>query len=154
MSPFEMVGSSMNPTFIEWDYLLAEKIDNKKSFERWDLIVFKTPWKNALSIKRIIWLPGETLKIQENNVYICKNNACEKIKEEYLGKDKKTEVRHWIKEFKINNGYFVMWDNRWFSTDSRYCFQLDCYESAIYEVPYENVIWKIFIRLFPNFKFF
>jgi signal peptidase I len=154
MSSFEMVGSSMNTTFMEWDYLLAEKIDNKKLFERWDLIVFKTPWKEALTMKRIIWLPGETVKIQENNVYICKNNACEKITEEYLGKDEKTEPRCGIEEFKINNGYFVMWDNRAFSTDSRCCFWLDCFEGTTYEVPYENVIWKIFIRLFPNFKIF
>jgi hypothetical protein len=47
-----------------------------------------------------------------------------------------------------------MWDNRAFSTDSRCCFWLDCFEGTTYEVPYENVIWKIFIRLFPNFKIF
>jgi hypothetical protein len=65
-----------------------------------------------------------------------------------------TDTRCGINDFKVINWYFVMWDNRSFSTDSRCCFGLDCYVWASYEVPYANIIWKVYLRMFPNFGFF
>jgi hypothetical protein len=48
----------------------------------------------------------------------------------------------------------VLWDNRGFSTDSLCCFGLECYEDSNYEVVDEDIIWKVFLRLFPRVKFY
>jgi hypothetical protein len=45
-------------------------------------------------------------------------------------------------------------DNRWFSTDSRCCFWLDCYEWSVYTVPFDHIIGKVYVRFFPNFSTF
>jgi len=54
----------------------------------------------------------------------------------------------------VMSGYFVMGDNRSFSTDSRCCFGLDCYNGASYEVPFANIIGKVYLRFFPHFGMF
>ena len=62
-----------------------------------------------------------------------------------------TKTKCWITEFKVEKWYFVMWDNRWFSTDSLCCFGLWCYDWATYEVTDPDMIWKVMFRVFPNF---
>jgi signal peptidase I len=64
--------------------------------ERGDVIVFVPPGKNIPFIKRIIGLPGETVKFVDNQTYICNSdtlestikskngNSCFKLDESYL----------------------------------------------------------------------
>jgi signal peptidase I len=125
--------------------------------QRGDVIVFVPPWKDIPYIKRIIWLPNETIKLNNWWVSICYSwiNDCKKLDEKYLSNEVKTYWRCWISEFKIDDKwYFAMWDNREFSTDSRCCFWLDCYQWSNYEVPFNNIIGKVYIRFFPNFSTF
>jgi hypothetical protein len=56
--------------------------------------------------------------------------------------------------FKITDWFFVMGDNRWWSTDSRCCFWLQCFEHTNYQVPNNYIIGKVFLRLFPDFGTF
>ena len=47
---------------------------------------------------------------------------CDKLDESYLPDNIKTEARCGQTTFKVENGLFVMGDNRGFSTDSLCCF--------------------------------
>lgn len=156
-NPYTVVGASMSPTFEENDFIIVDKITWRFSnLERGDVIVFVPPGKTIPYIKRIIWLPWETVTIQRNGVEICPiddKTQCVLLDEWYITWVK-TETRCWIDTFVIENGFFVMWDNRWFSTDSRCCFGLNCYEWSTYEVPFDHVIGKVYLRFFPNFQLF
>jgi signal peptidase I len=104
-------------------------------------------------IKRIIWMPWEDLIIEWWKVYIKEKNS-EKIyelKEKYLNENNawKTYV-DWTntkKVFKIpEKSYFVMWDNRNHSTDSRECFR-SCKINDKHFVTKDEIVWKVFIDL-------
>ena len=149
---FNVVWSAMSPTINDWDFIVVEKISKKKSFQRWDIITFTSPSQDISYIKRIIWLPGETIKIQSWSIFVCKD-ICEQIIEDYLPENRKTEPLCNKTEFLIKEWYFVMWDNRWSSTDSLCCFWQAwdwCSNGENYEVFYENTLWRVFGRIFPN----
>jgi len=79
----------MAPTFAENDFIIVDKITPRFSqLERGNVIVFVPPGKTIPYIKRIIGLPGETVKIVNNGVQICKTeNAieqCNTLAEPYL----------------------------------------------------------------------
>lgn len=158
MNPYTVVGASMFPTFQESDFIVVDKITPRfGQLQRWDVIVFVPPGKTIPYIKRIIWLPGETVKLQNNNVIICGTDQnCTTLAENtYLSGDVRTEARCGVSQFVIDTGwYFVMGDNREFSTDSRCCFGLDCYQWSSYEVPFNNIVGKVYIRFYPNFSSF
>jgi hypothetical protein len=123
------------------------------------VIVFVPPGKTIPYIKRIIWLPWETVKLHNNIVSVCSTDntieQCTVLDESYLSDTVDTEWRCWINDFAINSWwFFVMWDNRWFSTDSRCCFWLDCYPWSSYEVPFDHIIGKVYFRFFPHFQIF
>lgn len=153
-NPYTVVGSSMAPTFQENDFIIVDKISQRfDSLDRWDIIVFVPEGKTIPYIKRIIWLPWETVKVKDGSVSVCKTetNVCEILDEVYLPEDLQTKTRCGITEFEVKEGYFVLWDHRWFSTDSLCCFGLGCYDWATYEVTDKNIIWKVLFRVFPNF---
>ena len=153
-NPFSVVGMSMYPTFQEWDFIVVDKISpNFWELKRWDVIVFVPPGKNIPYIKRIIGLPWETIKINSWNVTTCTNDdQCTELDEKYLPSDFNTKAECEKNEFKIDWWYFVLGDNRWNSTDSLCCFSYSCYEDMNFVVPDEYIIWKVFVRLFPNFQ--
>lgn len=156
-NPYTVVGASMFPTFEENDFILVDKVTPRfGQLQRWDVIVFVPPGKSIPYIKRIVGLPGDTVKIQSNTVTVCSADGnCTTLNESaYLSGDVKTDAKCGIDEFAVKTWYFVMWDNRWFSTDSRCCFGLDCYKWASYEVPFNNIVGKVYIRFFPQFAIF
>lgn len=153
-NPYTVVWASMAPSFSENDFIIVDKISSRFSnLSRWDVIVFVPNWKTTPYIKRIVWLPWETVKIKDWSVLICNEDwdVCNKLDENYLPEDLQTKTRCGITEFKIISWYFVLWDNRWFSTDSLCCFGLGCYDWANYEVNDSDIIWKVLFRLFPDF---
>lgn len=167
-TPYTVIWSSMSPNFEERDWIIVEKITQRFwTFDRGDVIVFVAPWKESPYIKRIIWLPWETVLFQDGDVYICSENipagatvkdsewnSCEILPESYLPEWLKTNAVCGQSEFKVNEWYFVMWDNRWRTTDSLCCFWIQCYEWANYVVPDNYLIWKVWIRLYPHYTKF
>lgn len=119
--PHKVSGSSMIPNFQDGDYLITNKLSIKFSeLERGEVIILQDPLdKNKVFIKRIIGLPGETLKLSDKNVYI--NGQL--LDEPYLPSGLQTQGEGFLKdgeEIIIPNGnYFVMGDNRSNSSDSR-----------------------------------
>jgi len=166
-TPYTVVGVSMMPTFESNDWIIVEKVTQRFwKLERWDVVVFVPQWKDIPYIKRIIGLPWETVKFVENKTYVCNSatseseikdekwNNCFKLNETYTYPDAET-IPQWEKtEFEVTNWYFVMWDNRWHTSDSLSCFSRQCYKWANYLVSDQYMIWRVMVRLFPKFTVF
>ena len=108
----------MNPVLENGDVVLINRIVyNATSPKRGDIIAFKPKGNDNAHyyIKRIVGLPGETIEIIENSIYI---NG-KKIEEDY----ETTDIDDvGIASEKITLGgdeYFVLGDNRENSEDSR-----------------------------------
>lgn len=116
ITPVQVDGLSMYPTLKDNEILLLKKYD--KNYKRFDIVVLK--YKNDKLIKRIIGLPGETVKFSDNKLYIN-----DKIVEENFSKNTDTDdfdIKSLLSENETTipeNTYFVMGDNRDNSTDSR-----------------------------------
>ena len=157
INPFNVVWSSMYPTIEDKDFILVDKISHRfKDYNRGDIIVFVPPGKTDPYVKRIIWLSWETVNIKNNVVKVCKTDTdnCQIIDQWFLPESTITETNCGKDTFTITNWYFVMWDNRWWSTDSRCCFWLQCFEHTNYQVPENYIIGKVFLRLVPKLDFF
>jgi signal peptidase I len=77
-------GTSMEPALIDNQHLFIEKVSYKiKGVKRYDIIVFQPYPDNdeLFYIKRVIGLPGEKVRIENNTIYI---NG-EKLHEGYGG---------------------------------------------------------------------
>lgn len=144
MSPHQVKGASMEPTFESGDYILTSKISYRMETPKTgDVIVFKSPKNPDVDfIKRIIALPGEQIKIADGTVYVNE----QAIKESYIAAQTTLFEGGFIKngvEETVPEGYlFVMGDNRPRSSDSR--------EFGF--IPIRQVIGKVFFRYFPPQK--
>lgn len=140
--PFVVNGASMEPTFHTNEYLIVDQLSYELgSPHRGDVIVFKYPLiPSRFFIKRVIGLPGETVRITGSKVEIQKPNEEDffTLEEPYVEFEKESFV-----ETKLaNDEYFVMGDNRLASLDSRSWGPLK--DSFI--------VGKAFVRLFPPSK--
>jgi len=155
---FRVEGPSMNPTFLNFDrvivnklaYLSIEKSKVKEYFPwvednnaaRWyplgkpnfgDIIVFKWPRnERQVLVKRVIGVPGDTIEIKQGNVI--RNGVI--LDEPYvLHNSNETLVDRVIPLGK----YIVMGDNRLESDDSRHWGW----------VPEENIIGEVWLNYWP-----
>lgn len=119
--PHKVSGSSMFPTFQTGDYIITNKIGYRITPpKRGQVIVFENPRdKTQDFIKRIIGLPGESVKVQDGHVYI--NDKL--LNEPYLAPGITTNPGPFLQEgvnVLIPDGnYVAMGDNRPASSDSR-----------------------------------
>jgi signal peptidase I len=114
VQPYRVEMTSMYNTLTPNDLVLVDKISYRlHAPQRGDVVVFVPP--NSLTdkyIKRIIGLPGETIAVQDNKVYI----DGKPLNEPYLHSPMLSNMP----DTKIPDGYyFVMGDNRSVSLDSR-----------------------------------
>jgi len=161
--PFFVQGASMEPNFKDGDYLVVNEFGYKitnvlddfglphiftmgafRELNRGDVVVFRYPRDpKQFFIKRVVGLPGETVKIEGGRVTIFNNQN-----PEGLTLDEHT----YIPEGLVTNGaitiviksdeYFVLGDNRPFSHDSR----------AWGVLPEKDVVGKVLIRAWPISK--
>ena len=136
--PFMVNGQSMEPNFVHGDYLIVEEISYMfRDPIRGEVIVFQHPENPSLRhIKRIVGLPGETLRMNETDLEIVFNDHSMILDEtSYLVEP------FFFNETEISLGedeFFVMGDNREASFDSRRWGPL----------PKDYIMGKVFIRVF------
>jgi len=139
--PFVVNGASMDPTFASGQFLIVDRISYKFSEpKRGDVIVFEYPNNPSIYyIKRIIGLPGETVKIKDGIVTV-ENKDFPKgfaLNEPYIDISHKSQDT--LIEKLNSNEYFVMGDNRNQSSDSRAWGPLE----------YSYIVGKPALRLLP-----
>ena len=124
----QVVGTSMEPTLESGDYLFINKTLTP---EHGDIIVIEANEKDSIHdetvhrwiIKRVIGLPGDTIKA-ENGILYRKgtgNSEFEIVEEAYLGEDWKGDIRPTTIE---EGSIYVLGDHRSVSLDSRELGQL------------------------------
>ncbi len=130
ITPNEVDGPSMQPNFYTGELLFTSKLHAwfngtgagetlGLNYQRGDVIVFQQPGRDDF-VKRIIALPGETIRIQDGQYYV--NGAL--LKENYeLDNDEKIDGTFLIdgepaKQVPAGH-YFVSGDHRDVSFDSR-----------------------------------
>ncbi|MBI3366494.1 signal peptidase I [Candidatus Roizmanbacteria bacterium] len=144
LTPNQVKGASMEPTFKSGDYILTSRVTYKmRSQQRGDVVVFHSPKNPDIEyIKRIVGLPGDKLLIEDSNIFI--NGKL--VQENYISARTNLWEGGFIKNgvlFTIpNDELFVMGDNRPRSSDSR----------EFGPIPIESVIGQVFFRYFPSDK--
>lgn len=121
LQPHKIKGDSMQPNFPDGEYLLTDKVTYRfNEPQRGDVVVFKAPGTDGDEyIKRIIGLPGEEVSIRNGSVYV--DNRI--LEESYLADSVYTNNGIFLKNTDSvlvpQGSYFVLGDNRPFSSDSR-----------------------------------
>ena len=124
-TPVTVNGHSMDPTLSDGQRLISSKISN---YERMDIITTKEPGdEERMIVKRIIGMPGDTVKMENDQLTI---NG-KKYDEPYLDEFKKEFSEDKLQgessstftsdfEYTVPKGkYLVLGDNRLISKDSR-----------------------------------
>lgn len=182
LSPFQIIGPSMESTFHggsikgneygDGEFILVDKmtyqIDPPK---RGDVVVF-TPWvgpEKRYLIKRIIGLPGDTIRIQNGFVFVATasnpTNFIQLDEVDYLQEKygntclsySQVGCKTESEDFIVPTGrYFLMGDNRPQSLDARKCFHgsgcSDTYREAQF-VPISAITGRVALSL-GHFDFF
>ena len=121
MSPQEINGASMEPNFHNGEYIMTNKILYKfRDPIRGDVVIFKSPMNKDIDyIKRIIGLPGNTVSLHNNALWV--NN--QEVQEPYLAPGTPIFGGSFLGEGQSivvpTGSYFVCGDNRAHSSDSR-----------------------------------
>ncbi len=114
--PVRVEGTSMMPGLQDQERLFINKFQyHFEPIHRDDVVVFHFPLDPAKSyIKRVIAIPGDTLRIDDGQVYV--NGRA--LKEPYVPMRFRDD-RSYPETVLSRNEYFVMGDHRLISSDSR-----------------------------------
>lgn len=137
---YTVEGISMQDTLNEGEQLIGEKISYRFSEpKRFDVVIIQ-PYKEEKKnyyVKRVIGLPGETIEIKGNSIFI----DGEVLNDSKYIREPMWETTSYGPVTLEENQYFVMGDNRNYSMDSR--------ETDIGPVPKDRIIAKVFLRVWP-----
>lgn len=141
-------GNSMSPLLNSEDIVLMNQIElDLGKPERFDVVVFQRE-DQKMNIKRIIGLPGETVQIQNGQVWINGQLLEEEKRKvevdgEIIEEEKKIALAG-LAENPIELGedeYFLLGDNRDSSEDSRF--------ANVGNVKEAQIIGKVWFRIHP-----
>lgn len=124
--PHQVKGSSMFPNFHDGDFLLTDKISYRFNDPvRGDVVVFKAPPSEPCAeqeceyIKRVIALPGESVRVTAGSVYVNDKKMEEKELPEGLYTRDGSFFRDGVTITLKENEYLLLGDNRPYSRDGR-----------------------------------
>lgn len=136
----QVQGSSMEPKLSNEDNLIVDKISYRfHDPERFDIVVFPFRYEeNTFYIKRVIGLPGETIRIDEKGNILINGE----ILEESYGKEViQSPGRAYEDIVLADDEYFLMGDNRNNSTDSR--------DPSVGNVRRDEIVGRAWLRIWP-----
>jgi signal peptidase I len=141
-TPYIVIGSSMEPTFYDYHYLIIDRLTyDFENPQRGDVIVLDLPQNTSRAlIKRVIGLPGETVTLSGETVTIKNSEHPDgfTLSEPYLDPADLGGAT----DMSVTLGpdqFFVLGDNRKVSADSRLWGTL----------PREDIVGRVFVRLYP-----
>jgi len=143
-APYIVSGSSMEPNFQDWNYLIVDKASYVfENPARGDVIVLDLPQETSRAlIKRIVGLPGDTIEIMGSAPTVTIINTEHPqgftLQEPYISKENfggATDMKFTLGP----DQYFVLGDNRKVSADSRLWGIL----------PRSDIVGRVFLRLYP-----
>lgn len=135
-----VIGPSMQPTLQDGDNLVVDKITYRiRAPKRFEIVVFPYHYgEKKLLIKRIIGLPGERVRIDEDGIiYIDGEELIESYGREVIQNSGIASQEITL----ADDEYFVLGDNRNDSTDSR--------DASVGLVKREELVGRAWLRLFP-----
>ena len=108
---YRIDGSSMNPTLLDGEYLIINNVTYLLDDPHvGDIVVFRHPRNELNLIKRVVGLPGDSVMIDNGNVWV---NG-EALDEPYIA-----DAPNYSGEWDVpSDTYFVLGDNRNNSSDS------------------------------------
>ncbi len=139
--PFIVSGESMNDTFIPGEYLIVDQLTYH--FEepvRGDVVIFKYPLdKSIYFVKRVIGLPGETVRIDRGVVTVQHASSSEPVRLEEPYASSVASATAPLTISLEGDEYLVLGDNRAESSDSRVWGPLQR----------KFIVGRAFARVFP-----
>ncbi|SDB82113.1 signal peptidase I [Shouchella lonarensis] len=142
ITSFVVSGESMEPTTYNGERFIVNKLSYRLGEpERFDLIVFKAD-ENADYIKRVIGLPGDTIRYEDDVLYVNDEAVPEPFLEEVVAANGSdwAYTEDYELSGEVPEGYvFVLGDNRNNSLDSR----------RIGPVKMDDIIGKVGLRFWP-----
>ena len=136
-------GESMENTLDDGDQLIVDKVTYRfRAPERYDIIVFPFRYKdNTYYIKRIIGLPGETVQIVDGEIYI---NG--EVLQESYGREVMQDAGLAAEPITLGDDeYFVLGDNRNYSSDSR--------DPSVALIHRKEIVGRAWLRIWPLSSF-
>lgn len=115
LEPVRVASDSMSPTLQAGDHVVVEKLSHHWREPRiGDLVVFHEPTSDALTIKRIVGLGGDSVAIEDGQLVV--NGSA--VEEPRVDRSRIDSV--YFGPVRVPDGFvFVMGDNRGASIDSR-----------------------------------
>lgn len=155
---FVVNGKSMEPAYQGDEIVVVDRLSYYFSEpQRGDVITLEPPvssGQNKAYLKRIIGLPGETIRIHNGKVFIKtkKSDIFVELNESYLSLDNFENTGLPVNVLKTDflipeDYYWVIGDNRSNSSDSRNCFYMCVAGSETHFLPRENIIGRTFIEI-------
>lgn len=113
-APLHIGNASMSPTLMEGDTVLYDCLSKFiRYFERGDIVVFRHPVTGQTQVKRVVALPGETVRITGGAVFINEKYVLDES-------DYVTAVVCDAEPVTVEEGFvYVLSDDRVYGDDSR-----------------------------------